>query len=81
MNDHSSSGTAATNNNGLSSSTGGTTNGGGGNGGPPQQLIWQAHQVDMWHDLCDGVLQDMYVVYSDSNLFIVGTSLGQNRVS
>lgn len=48
--------------NGLSSSgSGGCSGGGGGggNGGPPQQLKWQAHQVDTWHDLCDGVLQDM----------------------
>lgn len=29
------------------------------NGTAPQQLKWQAHQVDTWHDLCDGALQDM----------------------
>ena len=40
-----------------SSSTGG---GGGSNGGAsPHQLKWQAHQVETWHDLCDGALQDM----------------------
>ena len=42
---------------GLTSSGSGPSGGGG--GAPPQQLKWQAHQVDTWHDLCDGVLQDM----------------------
>ena len=27
--------------------------------GQSQQLKWQAHQVDTWHDICDGALQDM----------------------
>ena len=43
-----------------SSSAGGGGGGGGANGGTsPQQLKWQAHQVETWHDLCDGALQDM----------------------
>jgi hypothetical protein len=27
-----------------------------------QQLKWQALMVDEWHGLCDGALQDMYVM-------------------
>ncbi len=27
-----------------------------------QQLKWQALMMDEWHGLCDGALQDMYVM-------------------
>ena len=56
--DHCTIGDSSGGGSGLSSSGSGP-NGGGGSGCPPQQLKWQAHQVDTWHDLCDGVLQDM----------------------
>ena len=55
--DHCSIGDTPSSSGSLSSSSSGPSGGGG--GGAPQQLKWQAHQVDTWHDLCDGVLQDM----------------------
>lgn len=41
------------------SSIGNAPSSAGGSGASPQLLKWQAHQVDTWHDLCDGALQDM----------------------